>query len=276
MIKDLIVNLTAGEGRDVAGPYAISIAETFGAHVAGIAFNYEPVIPPTIMGSIPASLIDSQRAANETAAAGAIATFDAAAKRAGVSFETRTVTAGLAGAADRFGAMARRFDLSVVAQGEPDKAAPEELIAEGALFGSGRPVVVVPYIQKSGVKLDRVMVAWDASRNAARAVADAMPFLHKAKAIEVVIVASERPKSDEIPGADIGHHLARHGLKVEVKRIVAAGTDVADTILSHAADTSADFIVMGGYGHSRLREFILGGATRGILSSMTIPVLMSH
>ena len=87
----------------------------------------------------------------------------------------------------------------------------------------------------------------------------------------MVIVASERTKSDEIAGADIGQHLARHGLKVEVKRIVATDTDVANTILSHAADTSADFIVMGGYGHSRLREFVLGGATRGILSSMTRP-----
>lgn len=276
MIKDLIVNLTTGEGRDVAGPYAISIAETFGAHVTGIAFSFEPVIPPTIMGGIPASFIDSQRAENEQAAAAAIAKFDAAAKRAGVSFETRAVTAGLASAADRFGAMVRRFDLAVIGQADPDKSAPEELIVEGALFGSGRPVVVVPYIQKSGVRLDRVIIAWDASRNAARAVADAMPFLRKAKAIEVVIVASERPKSDEVPGADIGHHLARHGLKVEVKRIVAAGTGVADTLLSHAADTSADFIVMGGYGHSRLREFILGGATRGILSSMTVPALMSH
>jgi nucleotide-binding universal stress UspA family protein len=103
-----------------------------------------------------------------------------------------------------------------------------------------------------------------------------MPFLKKAKAVDVVIVASDRPKSDEIPGADIGQHLARHGLKIEVKRIVATDTDVANTILSHAADTSADFLVMGGYGHSRLREFILGGATRGILSSMTLPTLMSH
>jgi nucleotide-binding universal stress UspA family protein len=276
MIKDLIVNVTVGESRDVAGHFAISIAETFEAHVGAVAFSYEPVIPPTVMGGIPASLIDEQRADNEKAAAGALAKFDAAAKRAGVSFESRIVGASLAGAADTFGAMARRFDLSVIAQAEPDKIAPEELIAEGALFGSGRPIVVVPYIQKTGLKLDRVMVAWDASRNAARAIADAMPFLAKAASIDVVIVASERPKSDEVAGADIGHHLARHGLKVEVKRIVATDTDIANTILSHAADSSADFIVMGGYGHSRLREFILGGATRGILSSMTVPVLMSH
>jgi nucleotide-binding universal stress UspA family protein len=275
MIKDIIVNLSEG-ARDVAGPYAISIAEAFGAHAAAVAFSYDPVIPATIMGGIPASLIEQQRTDNEKAARDAVNKFETAAKREGISFESRILSASVPGAADMFSTMARRFDLSVVAQSESDRLAPEEAIVEGALFASGRPVIVVPYIQKSGLKLDRVIVAWDASRNAARAVADALPLLAKANAIDVVIVASDRPKSDEIAGADIGQHLARHGLKVEVKRIVATDTDVADTLLSHAADTAADFMVMGGYGHSRLREFVLGGATRGILSSMTIPVLMSH
>jgi nucleotide-binding universal stress UspA family protein len=276
MIKDLVVNLTVGTSRDVAGPFAISLAEAFEAHVAAVAYSYEAVIPPTIMGGVPTTFIEQQREENDKAANDAIARFDQAAKRAGVSFETRVLTASLAGAADQFGAIARRFDLSVIAQAEPEKVQPEELIVEGALFGSGRPVVVVPYIQKAPLKLDRVMVCWDASRNAARAVADAMPFLHKAKTVDIVIVASERPKSDEIPGANIAQHLARHGLKVEVKRIVATETDVASTILSHVADSAADFIVMGGYGHSRLRQFIWGGATRGILGAMTVPVLMSH
>src|SRR5947209_11582819 len=137
MIKDLIVNLTEGDTRDVAGPYAISIAETFSAHAAAVAFAYDPVIPATVMGSLPVSLIEEQRAENKKVAADAIAKFDAAAKRAGISFESRAVTASLTGAADRFGAMARRFDLSVIAQSVPDKMAPEEVIVEGALFGSG-------------------------------------------------------------------------------------------------------------------------------------------
>jgi nucleotide-binding universal stress UspA family protein len=277
MIKDLVVHLSASGQRDVSTAYAISIAEAFGAHVSGVAFSYEPVIPPTIMGTIPASLIESQRTENDKAAGDARAKFDEAAKRAGLSYDSRVLTASLPGSADRFAAIARRFDLAVVGQGEPGVlAGAQELVAEGVLFSSGRPVVIVPYIQKGGLKLDRVMVCWDASRNAARAIADAMPFLQKAKAIDVVIVANDRPKSDEMPGADIGQHLARHGLKVDVKRIVATETDIASTILSHAADTSADFIVMGGYGHSRLREFILGGATRGIMTSVTVPVLMSH
>ncbi len=165
---------------------------------------------------------------------------------------------------------------SIVGQPDRDKSAPVEVVDEGVLFESGRPVIFVPYIQKAGLKLDRVMVCWDGSRAASRAVADSLPFLEKAKQVEIVIVASKAGKNDEVPGADLGQHLARHGLKVDVKRITSPDIDVPSTILSYAADSSADMIVMGGYGHSRLREFILGGVTRGILETMTVPALMSH
>ena len=276
MIKNVIVNLTTGASRGFAGEYAVSVAEAFEAHLAGIAFAYDPVLPPTLMGGIPADFIESQRAEAEAAANAALARFDEMVRRAGISGESRLVGASVAGAADLFASMARRFDLAIVGQGEPDKVAPEELIAETALFESGRPVIVVPYIQKDVLKLDNVLVCWDGSRSAARATADAMPLLERATAVEVAIVTGERGKSDEIAGADIGQHLARHGLKVDVKRIVATESDVANTILSHAADSSADILVMGGYGHSRLREFVLGGVTRGILSAMTVPALMSH
>ena len=276
MIKDLVVNLTVGESRGPAGDYAVSVAEAFGAHVAAIAFAHDPVVPPTLMGGIPADFIESQRAEAEAAASAAIARFEEAARRAGVSAESRLLAASIAEASDQFGRMARRFDLAVVGQAEPGKAMADELIGETALFEAGRPVLFVPYIEKAGLKLGKMLVCWDGSRAAARAANDAMPFLARAGTIQVLVVAGERGKSDEIPGADIGHHLARHGLKVDVKRIVATESDVANTILSYAADTGADFIVMGGYGHSRLREFILGGVTRGILEAMTVPTLMSH
>ncbi len=276
MIKDIVVNLTMGSPRDVAADYAVSVASAFGAHLTGIAFAYEPVLPPTLMGGVPAEVITAQRAESEKTAQIAIEHFQDSARRAGIASDSRALAASLAGASDLFGRIARRFDISVVGQAEPDKVAPEELIIEAALFESGRPVIVVPYIQRDELKLNRVIVCWDAGRTAARALGDALPFLSRAKSVDIVMVASERAKSDEIPGADIAHHLARHGLNVEVKRIVTGGTDVPSTILSYAADVSADFIVMGGYGHSRLREFILGGATRGILSSMTVPTLMSH
>ena len=134
----------------------------------------------------------------------------------------------------------------------------------------------VPFIQKGGMSLDRVMICWDGSRPAARAVADALPFLKKAKQVEIVIVSEKPNKKDEIPGADLGQHLARHDLKVELEHITSPDIDVASTILSYVADSGADMIVMGGYGHSRVREFVLGGVTRGMLESMTVPVLMSH
>ena len=275
MIKDIVVNLGLGT-HDPAGDYAISVAEAFQSHVLGVAFSYEPIIPGTVMGGIPPEFIEAQRAESDKRARDAIARFEQNAKRVGISFETAIVSASITGAAERLGRLSRRFDLVVVGQPEREKSVPDEVVDEGVLFDSGRPVVFVPFIQRGGLKLDRVMVCWDGSRAATRAIADSLPFLRKAKQVEIVMVANGRSKSDEMPGADLGQHLARHGLQVEVKRIPSPDIDVASTILSYAADSSADMIVMGGYGHSRLREFILGGVTRGLLESMTVPALMSH
>jgi nucleotide-binding universal stress UspA family protein len=276
MIKDLVVNLSVGEDGGPAGDYAVSVADAFGAHVTGIAFVFDPIVPVTGTGYIPAEVIETQLADNQAAAKAAVDHFAAAASRAGVSAEPLTLSASAAGAGDQFGRIARRFDLAIVGQAEPESGEVEELIAESALFESGRPLIVVPYIQKAPLKLDRVMVCWDGSRPAARAIADAMPLLEKAGKVEIIIVTNERGKQDEIEGADMGQHLARHGLKVDVKRIPGGNIDVADALLSHVADSGTDFIVMGGYGHSRLREFILGGVTHSILRSMTVPVLMAH
>jgi nucleotide-binding universal stress UspA family protein len=275
MIKDIVVALSVGGSRDVAADYALSVAGAFNAHLTGVAFAYEPVIPGNVMGGVPASLIESSRAESRNAAKAAAERVEKA-QDAGLSVETRIVDATLVGAADLFGRIARRFDVSVVGQAEPNRAGAQDLIIEAALFQSGRPVIVVPYIQRAGLALDRVLIGWDGSRTAARAIGDAIPLFARAKAVEIVIVATDRAKSDEITGAAIARHLARHGLSVDVKRIVASDIDVASTLLSHAADSGTDFMVMGGYGHSRLREWVLGGATRGILQSMTVPVLMSH
>jgi len=276
MIKDIVANLAVGVSRDVATDCAVSVAAMLDSHLTGIAFRYEPLVPLTDRYGFPAEVMESQRVENEKAAKAAMAKFDDAARRAAVSAQSRMLDGPVASAPDVFAKVARRFDLAVMGQPEPETPAFERLIVEAALFDSGRPVLIVPYIQRSGLTLERVMVCWDGSRSAARAVADAMPLLVRAKATEVLTVASEPAKSNEMPGADIAHHLARHGVKVEVDSIVTVETDIASTILSHAADISADFLVMGGYGHSRLREFVLGGVTRGILGSMTLPTLMSH
>jgi nucleotide-binding universal stress UspA family protein len=276
MVKNIVVNLSVGEAADAATAYAVSVAAAFEAHLAGIAFTYEPSMAEFGYEGVAVSLIEAERTKASQAADAAIAKFEESARRQGVSAESRRIDASFAMAGEQFAMIARRFDLSVVTQAEPRKVVPEGMILEAALFDSGRPVLAVPYIQKNGLSLNRAMVCWDGSRNAARAAGDALPFLARAKAVEVVMVTAERVKSDEMPGADIAHHLARHGLDVSVQRIVAVETDVANTILSYAADAGTDFLVMGGYGHSRLREFVLGGATRGILGAMTVPVLMAH
>ncbi|MGH6769056.1 MAG: universal stress protein [Xanthobacteraceae bacterium] len=276
MIKDIVVNLAGGQDRDVAADYAISLAKTYEAHIVGVAFIYEPVIPGSLLGGIPTDLIEVQRDENAKAAKTAVSLFEVAAQRAGVAAETRLLDASIAGAADLFGRIARRFDIAVVGQAHREQGASEELLIEGALFGSGRPVVIVPHVQQQPVTLDRVMVCWDGSRPAARAIADAMPLLARAKSIEFLVVTGERDKSGEITGTNMKRHLARHGIEIEIKRISAGNFDVQSAILAHAAESRADFIVMGAYGHSRLREFILGGVTRSILRSMPVPVLMSH
>jgi nucleotide-binding universal stress UspA family protein len=275
MIKDIVVNLSLG-AQDPAGEYAVSLGEIFEAHVLGIAVSYEPVIPGTVMGGIPPEIIESQRVESNAKARTAIARFEQAVKRADISAETRTISASISGAADQIGRIGRRFDLIVVGQPDRKKSMPDEVVDEGVLFESGRPIIFVPFIHKGGANLDRIMICWDGGRAAARAVADSLPVLKKSMQVEIVIISDKPSRQDELPGADLGQHLARHGLKVDVKRITSPDIDVPSTILSYAADSGADMIVMGGYGHSRLREFVLGGATRGLLEAMTVPVLMSH
>jgi nucleotide-binding universal stress UspA family protein len=272
MIKDIVVKLSPA-AFDHAGAYAISLAAACEAHVTGLAFAYEPEILPDPSGQGSRRFMRI-REENEQAAAAAAAAFRKQATDAGVDASARALTTTVSAGYDLFGRMARRFDLAVVGQDDPDKEQSEALIAEGALFESGRPLVMVPYIHKERVKLDRVMVCWDGSRPAARAVADAMPLLARAGQVEVVIV--EQVKSDEMPGADVAEHLARHDLNVTVERIARGELDVKDVLLNHAADSGADMVVMGGYGHSRMREFILGGVTRGMLAAMTLPTLLSH
>jgi nucleotide-binding universal stress UspA family protein len=276
MIKDIVVNLTIGVERDAAAHYAISLASTCKANLVGVAFVYDPKTSPNLLAGIPAELIEAQRVAGQNLANEAVARFEAAAKQAGIVTESQFLDVAPGKAGETFGRIARCFDLAVIRQAEPDKIAQEGPIIEGALFESGRPVIVVPYIQKHAAKFDRVIIGWDGSRTAARAIGDAMPLLEGAKMIEVVTMATGPAKNTELSGIDIGQHFSRRGLKVAVKRIAVGGINVSDAILSHAADTSADFMVMGGYGHSRLREFVLGGATRGILTAMTLPTLMSN
>ena len=277
MIKDIIVNLELRIARDPAREFAISIAETFDTHVAGVAFAYAPELPGYAMLQIPPQILAQMIADSEKAALAAIERFDAAARRSLVSAEHRLLKTIGAEAPGILSTFARRFDLSVFMQSEANGVDNDDMI-EACLFESGRPLFVVPYIQKDGLKLDRVVCCWDGSRAAARAINDGLPLLVKATAVDLLIVLNEKTNTapNVIRGAEMAKHLARHDVKVQIETIPAADIDVCSAILSYVADISATLIVMGGYGHAKLREVILGGVTRDMLKSMTVPVFMSH
>lgn len=276
MIKDILTTLPTSDARPFALDYSVSVARTFEAHLVGVAFVQDLAISGSVFDGATAVVLDNYHREVEAAARVAEVRFDETRRREGLSAESIVFDAGPIGVTDLLGRAARRFDLTILPQASPEGNGLEEAMIEAALFGSGRPVLVVPYFQESGLKLDRILVCWDGSHNATRAIADAMPFLKRAKDVEVVTVTADGKDDDDIPGMGIAHHLSRHGVNVEVRNIVAHDQDVATRIRSHAAQQSADLIVMGGYGHSRLREFFLGGATREILQSTIVPTLMSH
>jgi nucleotide-binding universal stress UspA family protein len=277
MIKDIVVNLAHDASRDLARDFAITVAEAFDAHIAGVAFAYVPEFPGYVMVEIPPDVAASMVDVSKKAAEAAIARFDEATKRSLLSAEHRLVSTVAVEAPALFATLARRFDLGIFLQSNPGGVANDDMI-DTSLFESGRPVMVVPYIHKDGLRLDRLVCCWDGSRAAARAINDALPLLTRADRVDLLIIENDKTKNEttEIRGVEMAGHLARHQVKVEIEIIPAPDIGVADAILSHVADESGTLIVMGGYGRPKLREIILGGATRAMLKSTTVPLFMSH
>lgn len=265
MLKDIILHLERDHSRDIGRDFAASMAEIFSAHLTAVIFNFE--------ANIPADALADLFAESEAEAHDAIARFELAMKRGDLSAETRLVL----GTPKTFSEMARCFDLSIVMQSDDHKGINNSILIETTLFDSGRPLIIVPSTQRETLELEKVVCCWDGSRTAARAINDALPFLKKATAVELLIVEDEKTPNEQIlRGTEIGRHLARHDIKVGVETIPAADMDVANAVLSHIAGGPTSLLVMGGYGHSRLREFVFGGVTRRMLSAMTVPVFMSH
>lgn len=270
-LKDVLVLMDAS--ADVGVGYAVSLAAAFDAHLTGA-----DVLPPILGGQRPANfpqfIVEQQLAEAKRELETRAQAFLKRTGEGSITAETVAISAGPSQAADQFAELARHFDLTVMAQMAQSNPMDDALL-EAALFGSGRPVIMVPSMHRAAAKFDRVMVAWDRSEVAARAIAGAMPILRRARLVQVVTVGWEAPKDADHPGFNIARHLARHKVATELK-VVTTGIDIANTLLSLAADEGSDMLVMGAYGHSRLRERIFGGATRGILQSMTLPVLMAH
>lgn len=253
---------------------AFTLGRQFDAHVVGLhAVTFTP-IPSYALAESGAAVEAAYRAGLDRNRNDAMALFKAAAKRAGnSSAEWRS---SLEDAVEAVSMHARYADLVVIGQTQPDSGSGVEPDFPAQLaLRSGRPILIVPYAGKFDSVGKRVLIAWDGGREATRALTDALPLLQRAESVQV---ASFNPKrrTDGVPGADIGLYLARHGVKVDVAHQTVRNLDIGNQLLSRTADQAADLIVMGAYGHSRLQEMVLGGVTRTILESMTVPVLMAH
>jgi nucleotide-binding universal stress UspA family protein len=277
--KDLLVHLADDQGCAGRIAAAVRLAARHGAHLAGLYPIVEIPLLHYIRARIPHEIQARMEAEAQAQADAALQAFAAAAGAAGVSYETRMDRALDTTLASVVAMHARYADLLVVGQADPD--APPEVgrdLPQQVVLASGRPLLLVPHDWRPGALGERVLLAWDASREAARAASAALPILEQAASVLVLSIDPESTPlgHGELPGADIGTHLARHGIAAEVHAIEGDQMQVGDALLSFAADRACDLLVMGAYAHPRLRELVLGGATRTILGSTTLPVLMAH
>jgi nucleotide-binding universal stress UspA family protein len=252
---------------------ALKLAVSCKAHLTGLHVVAPVYVPPYMAAELGSEIFETQKRVAAEVSAAAEGLFKKTVQKADVASEWRRDD-GYPG--EVVAMHARYADITVVGQNDPNAGAND--IAETVVLDSGRPTLVVPYAGRFERLGERVLVAWNASREAARAVSDALPLLTRAKSVTVMAV---NPKSGptahgDVPGADISLFLARHDVKTEATQVFADDIDVGDMLLSRAADLGSDLLVMGAYGRSRLTELVLGGATRHILQQMTIPVLMSH
>ena len=277
-LKNLVVVVDQSAQSTARVNAAILLATKHDAHLTGLFVASPPVLPSYVAGELGEGIIAIQRRTAQEHADEAAGLFRRAVELAGIG--DRSEWRALRGnPTEVTGIVARYADLVIVGQVDPDRDGEVPPVhPEDVLFDCGRPVLVVPYAGKPASIGERVVIGWNASREAARAVNDALPLLETAQKVSVLAV-NPKPGFDGLgdePGADIALHLARHGVMVTADHFSARGMDAGDMILNYATDVSADLLVMGAYGRSRLRELVLGGVTRHIMQHMTIPVLFSH
>jgi nucleotide-binding universal stress UspA family protein len=285
--KTVLLHIDDSGGRGARIEAAASIAQACGGHLAGVAltgvsrllYQNQPDLDADPNLSLHLNFLRER-------ATRALDGFEPQVRAAGVaSFEQRVVDDEAAGG---ISLLARYADLVVISQYNASDKSPSVMrdFPAYVLLHSGRPVLIVPYapplpMLAPPASARHVLISWNASKEASRAVSAALPLLQRAGQVHVAIFDAQAHAAEhgEQPGAELLHYLARHGVEARLHLLDGGGVrrgDIGEALLSQAADLSADLLVMGAYGHSRLRETILGGVTRTILQSMTIPVLMAH
>lgn len=277
MLKNLLVHIPSERLMRPVVDGAISLAVARAAHLDAVSVGYESANIGLAVdgGAAVATVFEMERERALARANAALAVFEAEASNAGLTYGVQALTGLPVDAAATVSASARLYDLTIVQQPDPDRDTFDNTMPQEILFQSGGPVLFIPNTHKGPFEPRRIGIAWDGSRLAARAVRDAASFLTRAHAI-IIIGINESQEPTNASAAVLATHLARHGLVAQIERASADHADIQPIMLSIAADAGIDMIVMGGYGHSRWQERILGGVTRGMLQSMTVPTLMSH
>ncbi len=279
-LKDILVHLDAGARSATRLATAAALARRHGARLTGLfvvdvpesAFFYGGAVPYATAGI---DLVAQTRGEIIATSQPVEAQFKELLAREGLEGEWRLYEGR---SAQIVALHARYADLTVVGQpNAPDTDNSDDVVVT-TLMSSGRPVLIVPYVGSYATAGEHVLVAWNASREATRAINDAMPILRAASKVTVLAINPRHGihGHGDVPAADIALHLARHGVKAEAAHTVSGNIPDGETLLSYAADVSADMIVAGGYGHSRARELVFGGVTQTLLREMTVPIVLSH
>ncbi|QHO75737.1 universal stress protein UspA [Bradyrhizobium sp. CCBAU 051011] len=277
MFRNILVHIPSERPVRPVIEVAVALAMARRSRLDAVAIGYESMGGVGMLvgsgGAAIAAAVGAEQARAQERADAAISVFEVEAKLAEIAYDVRSLTAIPAEAGEAIGVLARLYDMTIVLQPDSSKSNYDNDIPQAILFNSGGPMLMIPHIHKGPLDTHHVGIAWDGSRLAARALRDAMPFLMGAKAVTVIAVNEEagEASSDQLVG-----HLSRRGIAARVQRLATERGDVQAAILSIAAEGNMGLLVMGGYGHSRLQERILGGVTRRMFESMTVPVLMSH
>lgn len=279
--RDVLLALTAYPDPTPAAAIddAVAFAAAIDTKISAIACEIRFQIPSSVLGTslmnVPALAAAEGRKSAENAEA-VLSAFQQAAEKQGVFQDRITDRSLIAEVGNLLVQYARMRDLTIVPMSDTETIQQE--YAQSIIFGSGRPVLIMPATnRKAGAfALNTVVVAWDFSRPAARAIADALPLLEKAKQVFVVTVANEKAIDTQRSGAELAKHLARHGVNVVFEKVDAGARGIGDMLEGCVKSHDADLLVMGAFGHSRLRDFILGGATRSMLVRPLAPTLLSH
>ncbi len=278
-MKNLLVSLNDHDRREHLSRFAAALARRFGAHLSGLYVVPALRLYPVVTVHVPPEVFEAQRKVFRKRGEEVHVAFRAACEEHGVDCEWHLLESLSPLVADTVIGMARVQDMLITGQ-PPLEETPdlEADFADRLVMETGRPVLFVPRDGEATPDFGHVVVGWNCSREAARALHDAMPVLRDAGKVEVVWVdALKETKARRRPLEDVVAALQRAGIAAEGRGISSAGhADAGAALLAHAKDAGADLLVMGAWGHSRLREYVFGGATRHVLDEMTMPVLMSH